>query len=662
MRVKFFPATIDGLASAVAWRYVHASKVALAGRPSEVVRNFPQYEEIEKYPEISVAESEKCHTSKLVRTIEKRKIKISREDARLFAFAIYSKTQALLHPQTSVDDVLALAFCMKNGARLEGTFSQFSEKQDLLAREIMTHPVTFVKINTSLLDVKEIIEKTGLTGLPVLNDGNQVIGMITKKDVDRALKAGIRDLSMAMSIPPVVADLDDSIHKIGELMAIHNVGRIAVVDKDGKLMGIITRRDLVRAIVASAHYESRLNILNNIENVISPKLLSLLKDIGNFAFSRGQKAYAVGGFVRDLVMSKESLDMDIAIEGDGVEFAKDFANQKKVKCLTYPEFGTATIKLNGISIDVATTRTEYYEEPGTLPKVERSNLRRDLYRRDFTINAMAMDLTPGNFGVIIDFFGGLDDIRRKEIRVLHRLSFVEDPTRILRALRYAARFEYKLSSDTESLLLKAIKGGYLSSVSQSRVRSELERSIEEEKAPKVFGLYQDYGIVSTLFCDVKIDFERFFALARSDLFSKINKFYAMLLLILKNCALRKANEIMKMYGVPSRFLNVLYFLQNEEFISSILNPKSRFHLYNALRSLPLEALLVLNYDEKIEKRIKEYFEISNIKLEKINGATLKNIYKLEGMAIRKTLEKILEMKINYGMDEEMALRTVINQK
>ncbi|MGC9212654.1 MAG: CBS domain-containing protein [Athalassotoga sp.] len=662
MRIRFFPATVDGLASAVAWRYLHpSSRVALAGKISAEIKNFSQYDEIEKYPQRQIIEKEDCYTSKLVRKIEKNKIKISPRDAQLFAFAIYSKTHALLSPQMNVDDILALAFCVKKGARLSG-FSQLTGREDLTAAQIMTSPVTSVRIETPLSQVKEIIEKTNLTGLPVLDEADRVVGVITKKDVDRALKAGIEDLSMTMSIPPVTVNLNDPASKVGELMAIHNIGRIPVIDEEGKIAGIITRRDLVRAMVDRTYYEKRLSVESKIENVISPKLLSILKDMGNLAFSKKQKIYAVGGFVRDLIMSKESLDVDIAIEGDGIEFAKEFANHKKVKCVTYPEFGTATIRFNGISIDIATTRTEYYEEPGTLPKVERSNLRRDLYRRDFTINAMAMDLTPDNFGVIIDFFGGLEDIKRKEIRVLHTLSFIEDPTRILRALRYAGRFDYKLSPNTEILLLKAIKGGYLSSVSQSRIRAELERSIEEEKAAQIFSLYQNYGICSTIFCDSWIDFERFFSISKSSHFSKTNKLYSMILLILKKCPVKKAIETMRMYGMPMKIVNSFQLLQDTKFLSSISNPKSRFDLYNILKSLPSEILLALSYDEELEEKIFEYFEISKIKLEKVNGAMLKNIYGLEGIEIRKTLEKILEMKINNGTDEEEALKVVVNTK
>ncbi|MCL4407840.1 MAG: hypothetical protein M1521_04310, partial [Thermotogae bacterium] len=422
-----------------------------------------------------------------------------------------------------------------------------------------------------------------------------------------------------------------------------------------------TRRDLVRAIVSTTmEYHIVWNMIDKMKKTLSSKLFSMLKEIGEFAFSRGEKIYAVGGFVRDLIMGTESLDIDTVVEGDGIEMAKTFASFRNVRCLTYPEFGTATIKLNGISIDFATARTEYYEVPGALPKVERSNLRRDLYRRDFTINAMAIDLTPDNFGMMIDFFGGMEDIRNKKIRVLHSLSFVEDPTRILRALRYAARFDYGLSSNTESLLLNAIKNGYLFSVTPSRIRSEFERSIEDERASKIFEFYQQYGILKVLYCESNINFSKFFTMAKMDEFVKLNKLYAIFLLILKNCQFKRSVKIIKIYGMPSKFVNTLSLIQTDEFISSVANPKSNFDLYILMKSLPIEATFALAYDERTEKSAFKYLdELSKITLKKINGALLKEKYSMDGMDIKHTLEKIIEMKMNFGMDEEEAIKKII---
>jgi tRNA nucleotidyltransferase (CCA-adding enzyme) len=662
MKVKKFPATLDGLGSAVAWKYLYpSSKILLVGKVDDALKKFTQIGNFEINFKEEELESPRCETSRLLVKIQKKQLNPSIEDMKLFAFVIYSKTKALLDPITDEDDALALAFCIKSGLNLGSIMAEFSEKVNLLAKDIMTSLVTTVKVGMNISDVKKVIDKTGLTGLPVVDEENHAIGMVTKKDLDRAIKSGIDDLSLVMSIPVITVKGDDQVHKIGELMAIHDVGRIVVVDDDQKVIGIITRRDLVRAIVSTTmEYHLVWNMIDKMKKTLSSKLFSMLKEIGEFAFSRGEKIYAVGGFVRDLIMGTESLDIDTVVEGDGIEMAKTFANFRNVRCLTYPEFGTATIKLNGISIDFATARTEYYEVPGALPKVERSNLRRDLYRRDFTINAMAIDLTPDNFGMMIDFFGGMEDIRNKKIRVLHSLSFVEDPTRILRALRYAARFDYELSSNTESLLLTAIKNGYLFSVTPSRIRSEFERSIEDEKASKIFEFYQQYGILKVLYCESNINFSKFFTMAKMDEFVKLNKLYAIFLLILKNCQFKRSVEIIKLYGMPSKFVNALSSIQNDEFISSIVNPKSNFDLYILMKSLPIEAVFTLAYDERTEKSAFKYLdELSKITLKKVNGALLKEKYKMDGMDIKHTLEKITEMKMNFGMDEEEALKKII---
>ncbi len=661
MRIKKFPATLDGLGSAVAWSYLYpSSKILLVGKPDDSLKKFTQTENFEIDFKEERPESSRCETSNFLRKIQQKRINPKIEDLKLFAFVIYSKTKALLAPITCEEDILALAYCVKFGLNLGSIMAEFSEKTDLLAVNIMTTPVTTVKKGVSVLNAKRVIDNTGLTGLPVVDEENHALGMVTKKDLDRAIKSDIDDLSLVMSIPVVTVKSNEQVQKIGELMAIHDVGRIVVVNENQKVIGIITRRDLIRAIVSTTtEYHLVWNVIDKMKKTLSPKLFSTLKEIGELASERGEKIYAVGGFVRDLVMDNESLDIDIVVEGDGIETAKGFAKFKNVRCLTHPEFGTATIKLNGISIDFATARTEYYEVPGALPKVERSNLRRDLYRRDFTINAMAIDLTD-NFGTMIDFFGGMEDILNKKIRVLHSLSFVEDPTRILRALRYAARFDYKLSSNTELLLVNAIKNGYLFSVTPSRIRSELERSVEDEKADKIFELYQKYGILGLLYCPSNIDFSRFFTLAKMDKFVKLNKLYAIFLLVLKNCQFKRAVEIIKLYGIPSKFVNALSLIQNDEFLSSIENPRSNFDLYTLMKSLPIEAILVLAYDRRTERNAFKYLdELSKITLKKVNGAILKEKYRMEGIEIKQTLEKIVEMKMNLGMEEEAALKKII---
>lgn len=662
MIVKIFPATLDGLSSAVLWKHLHPrSNIVLGGYPDDILNEFPQFKRFVLDPKKEKIETQKCQTSKLLKIMRKRKrFILPDEDVELFTFAIYSKTNGLLSFQTDEDDILALDLCLKAGIKIGNVVSKFSTKTDFRAADIMTKPVTTAKIGSNLKEIKKIIDNSGLTGLPVVDDDRHALGMITKKDIDRAMKSNVDDLSIVMSIPVITVKPEETIQKTGELMAVHDVGRIVVVDNDGRVMGIITRRDLVRAISRSTNeYRMIWNIRDQMNKTISPELFSTLKEIGEFAFSKGLKIYAVGGFVRDILMGNKSLDIDLVVEGDGIEFALEFATLKNVRCITHPEFGTSKIEFDGISMDIATARTEYYESPGALPKVEKSNLRRDLYRRDFTINAMAIDLTPQNFGTMIDFFDGMKDLKNGEIRVLHNLSFIEDPTRILRVLRYMCRFNYKLAQNTETLLENAIKKAYLLSVSASRIRTEFEKSIENEKAYEIFTTYQKYGIFSTLYCESNVDFKRFFNFSKTYEFEKINVLYAFFIIILQKCPIKRALEILKAYGVPSKIINVIGIVQDSQFISSVETPLSDFDLYEALKPLPLEALLALSCDGKIEKNIFRYVdELSKIKLEKINGAILKEKYGMKGMQIRNTLDGVLRMKMNLNIDEEAALKKI----
>ena len=153
--------------------------------------------------------------------------------------------------------------------------------------------------------------------------------------------------------------------------------------------------------------------------------------------------YAVGGFVRDLLLGIENYDIDVTVEGDGILFAETFAKRFGCRCKTHHKFGTGVLIFpDGLKIDVASTRVEYYESPGALPTVESSTLKADMYRRDFTINTLAIRLNTPEFGVLIDYYGGQRDIQERIIRVLHNLSFVEDPTRVFRAIRFEQRLEF----------------------------------------------------------------------------------------------------------------------------------------------------------------------------------------------------------------------------
>jgi len=194
-------------------------------------------------------------------------------------------------------------------------------------------------------------------------------------------------------------------------------------------------------------------------------------------------AFLVGGAVRDLLLGRNTVDLDVAIEGDARAVARELAERLGGEAKEHERFGTATVRAGDLVVDLATTRRETYAEPGALPEVEPAGLAEDLGRRDFTINAMALDLNGADVGRLEDPNGGRDHLSAGVIRVLHGQSFIDDPTRLLRALRYEARFGFRMDEETERLAREAAAGAGFSTVSGARVRDELLDLLREAEAP-----------------------------------------------------------------------------------------------------------------------------------------------------------------------------------
>jgi tRNA nucleotidyltransferase (CCA-adding enzyme) len=212
------------------------------------------------------------------------------------------------------------------------------------------------------------------------------------------------------------------------------------------------------------------------------EIIELLRVVGSVADSLDYNAYAVGGFVRDIFLYEQNLDIDVVIEGDGIEFAKALAASLEGRVRTHEAFRTAVVVLpNGQKIDVATARLEYYKSPAALPTVETGSIKLDLYRRDFTINTLAIKLNPDGFGTVIDFFGAQQDLKRRVIRVLHNLSFVEDPTRVFRAIRFEQRFGFTIGKLTSGLIENAVRMDFFRELGGRRLFSELRQILDEDK-------------------------------------------------------------------------------------------------------------------------------------------------------------------------------------
>ena len=400
-----------------------------------------------------------------------------------------------------------------------------------IAQEMLSQPVISVPAEASINQAHYLLTRYNITTLPVVatnhlqphKPATEVIGIITRRVIEKAIHHALGHLPVSeymtgdIGILPLSATLSD----IEELI-IERRQRLIPIVHDRQLAGVITQTDLLNMLVDDpAHLPKSLlhetkqqpqertrNLNPLIAEFLDKELITLLQTIGEAADSLGFKAFAVGGFVRDLILQNKNLDLDIVVEGDGIIFAKSLAQRLNGQVKVHERFITAMIRLpdwslNGLRIDVATARLEYYDYPAALPTVELSSIKLDLYRRDFTINAMAIQLNPARFGTLIDFFNCQGDLKDKAIKVLHNLSFVEDPTRIFRAIRFEKRMDFKIDIHTSRLIQSAVKMQLFGKAHDPRFFTELKLIFSEENPlPAVIRL-AEFKLFQFLWPDLK---------------------------------------------------------------------------------------------------------------------------------------------------------------
>lgn len=222
----------------------------------------------------------------------------------------------------------------------------------------------------------------------------------------------------------------------------------------------------------------------NLSKKFPRKIFDIIKIVGETANKENFSVYIVGGLVRDILLKVANYDLDFVVEGDGIKFAEMLNKNLKGNLKTHRAFKTATIAYRNFRIDVSSARSESYEKPAAYPDVQPGTIKQDLFRRDFTINAMAVSINKKDFGKLIDFYNGFKDLKKGLIRVMHDNSFIDDPTRILRAVRFSTRFGFKIESHTKALIKKAILAGFLGDVNRGRIRKEIELFLKEEEPLK----------------------------------------------------------------------------------------------------------------------------------------------------------------------------------
>jgi tRNA nucleotidyltransferase (CCA-adding enzyme) len=373
-----------------------------------------------------------------------------------------------------------------------------------VAAEMMSAPAITVTPDVSIEQANRLMTRYNVTVLPVVrtNAGHEngstptgLLGMISRMVVEKAIFHKLGSLPVAEYMTTDIATLPESgtLADVQRLI-VENRQRLIPVVNGEQIVGVITRTDLISLLVNDPGHlpgdllrgderpsvERTRNLGGVMTQVLPREIIVLLREIGESAAGLGCNAYVAGGFVRDLLLHVKNTDIDIVIEGDGIRFAKYLADKHRGIVHPHEKFGTATVIFpDQTRIDVATARLEYYEHPAAKPTVELSSIKLDLYRRDFTINAMAIHLNPERFGALVDYFNCQNDLKERRIQVLHNLSFVEDPTRIFRAIRFEGRLDFTITRHTEKLIKNTVQMNLFDRFEEPRFFHELKLILSE---------------------------------------------------------------------------------------------------------------------------------------------------------------------------------------
>ena len=561
------------------------------------------------------------------------------------------------------------------------------------ARDLMVYPVKVISADCPIEEAGEILTRYNLTGLPVVQ-GEKVAGVISKQIVERAIHHGLKTSPVKeyMSTEFATVGPETPFSRIQELMIGQNQRLVPVLESDhlvgtislGNLMGVL-QEDMMRSVKGAAALESqplyarKKMISKLIQERLPDRIQSLLMEFGKVGDELGFSVHAVGGFVRDLLMRVENFDVDIVVEGDGIQFAEQFEKRVPCRIRTHRKFGTAIILFpDGSKVDVATARLEVYDSPAALPTVESGSIKMDLYRRDFTINALAFQLNPRGFGELTDFFGGIKDIKERVIRVLHNLSFVEDPTRVFRAIRFEQRLGFQIAKHTPNLMRNAVKMGFAARLSGGRVLAELILILQEDDPVSAVKRMRDFDLLRFLHPNLKFTeetealFERIhhvlswfdYLFLEEEYERWLIYFYGLIDLLKEEevaevCQRLSMNEKEKTRIIEGKKQAEQILLQVFTWISSDYTPK-RSEIYTVLEPLSTETKLFMmakTTQMATRRYISLYFTQLKDAKPLLKGADLIRLGIQPGPAIKRNLANLLKARLDEQLmtrEDEMA--------
>lgn len=545
-------------------------------------------------------------------------------------------------------------------------------KRPHLVRDMMSYPVKTVSPDTRLGEVEQILLRYGHTGVPVTED-ERLVGIISRRDVDKAIKHGLQHAPVKgfMTTKVTTVDVEAPLDEVQRLMVLHDIGRLPVIE-EGKLVGIVSRTDVLRLIhggvvpietqlARERSVAMRQDILDLMER-LPKEVQNLFEAVRDTAEEFGCAVYLVGGFVRDLLLCFPTQDLDFVVEGSGGQFARALMQRiPNGKITQHEKFGTAQIIFpDGSHLDIASTRWEFYSFPGALPQVEESCLREDLFRRDFTINSMAICLNTERFGELVDYYGGKRDLQQGEIRFLHNISFIDDPTRMLRAIRFAERYHFNLAKETLEALHTAIDAGVLSTLSTERFTEEILLILKEINYIAMGQTLISSGLFKAWFGD---DYDWNFNL--EDMKDSANWPLDMRWLIAVSKMDSATIEKVLDRVVLNRSLRdvTMTFVHLRE---SLNEPLTLTEMDQLLNKIHKGVVMVLARDERFNKIITEYLEVCRTINMSLDGKALRQMGIKQGPEIGEILDQVrmawLEGRIHTSVEEQAIVRQWVNSR
>jgi tRNA nucleotidyltransferase (CCA-adding enzyme) len=550
------------------------------------------------------------------------------------------------------------------------------------AKDLMSSPAISISPDVLCKKAQNIITRYNLNALVVTEKGDateELRGYITRQVIEKALYHKLDQVPVKeyMTTEVVTVGPDADLPEIQEKI-IDNKQRILPVMQGATIIGVITRTDLLNILVGqsepkseispdplkgSAHARTR-NVVRFMKERLSADLIKRLQQIGEVAQDIGCEAFVVGGFVRDLFLYRKNEDLDIVIEGEGIAFAGEYAKLVGARIHTHEKFGTAVIIFpDGFKIDVASARMEYYKFPAALPVVEMSSIKLDMYRRDFTINTLAIQLNPDKFGTLIDFFAARKDIKEKIIRILHNLSFVEDPTRVFRAIRFEQRFEFTIGKLTAGLISNAVTMDFFRGLSGKRVFTELRIIMEEKNPVAAITRLNDFDLLKVIHPSINLD-KNFISLLNSvkevlswhDLLfldESYKQWIVFFLVLINQCNAKRTGDICRRFELAPQYVKIFCI---ERFEADRCGTRlernlsvSDSVLYRKLTGFRTELILYMMAaarQQAVKKAISHFFTDLRRTGISLKGRDLKKMKLKPGPVYRQVLAAVLDAKLD----------------